>query len=150
MRPWTGTHLDDGNLGVFPYLQDRKRHADVIVQVPFGRRHMVTGTQNRPDHLLGSGFPVGAGKADDGDIELLPMVCSQLLQRLQRIRHLDEPGIGGLHRIVHHGIGGAGFQGLERKRIAVKVLSLQGHEKLALLNGAGVGIKTGALQVYLV
>ena len=141
-----GAHLNDGDLGILPYLEDTQRNADIVVQIAFRSHHAVFGRQDAADELLGGGFSVGTGKADYGNGELLPVVSAQCLQGGQGVRHLDEARIISLHRVAHNGITGPLFQGLQGKGVAVKILPFQGHEKLVFPDGTGVCVHACTVQ----
>ena len=121
-----GAHLNDGYLSIGIYLEYAKRYTNIIIKVALCGRYIVFGTQHGLDELLGGGFSVGAGEADYGNIELLPVVGGQLLKGLQGVRDSDYPVIG--KRDAGYGIRGAGLQSLFHEGVAVEVLPLEGYE----------------------
>ena len=92
------------------------------------------------DEFLGGRLPVGAGQADDGNSQLLPMEGRQLLQCLERVREADQAGVVSLGIIIHDGVGSAGLEGLDGIGVAVERLALEGDENLTRLQGTGIGV----------
>ena len=141
-----GAHLHDGQLGTGADLKDRKGHANLVVQIPFGGTDPVGRAKSRLDKLLGGGFSVGAGEADYRNAKLPAVVCRQGLQGFQGIGHLDQTGVIGLQVLPCHGIRGTFLQSLEGEAVAVEILSLEGKEKLIFLKGTGIRTNSCALQ----
>ena len=141
-----GTHFHNGNLGAGTNLEDRERDANLVIEVAFRSAHAVGSAQGCLDQFLGGGFAVGAGKADHGNAQLPAVVSGQGLEGLQGIGNLDETGVIGLQILPCYSIRGALFQGLQGKAVAVKILSLEGEEKLVFLKGTGIRTDSCALQ----
>ena len=93
-------HLDDGNLCVDGDGEEGKRHAEVVVEVAGGGVGLVAFGQDGVDKLLGGGFAVGAGNAEEGDGELAAMVCGQLLQGVEYVWHHDASVIDFVLRVA--------------------------------------------------
>ena len=132
-----GAHFHDGYLGPRMNAQHRERHANLVVQVALRGADAVGGAQGPLDKLLGGGFAVGAGKADNGNPELAAVIGGQFLQGFQAL-------------ISGHHIGCAFFPGLVHKGIAVKILPLEGEEKLVFAKGACIGGNACTVQVDVV
>ena len=59
-----GAHLNHC-VGMFPtQLQQRQRHADVVIEITLGCQRRASHPQDRGDHFLDGGFAVAAGQAD--------------------------------------------------------------------------------------
>ena len=102
----------------------------MIVEVRFGGHHVVFLRQHGRDKFLGRGLAVGAGDAQDRDVELTPVEGGQFLEHLQRVFHHDAfaapPGSPFQQEPVHDGIFGSGLEGVDGKIIAVERFALQG------------------------
>ena len=145
-----GSHLHNCNLDILANSKNRQGHSDVVVEVSAGGGNLVLCGQDRAHKLLGGGFSVCAGKADNRNVQLRAVERGKLLEGLKGVFNLDEPGVFFRYSVVDHGIAGASFKGLERKGVAVKILSLKGKEKLVFRDCAGVGVYSGTLKEYLV
>ena len=124
----------------------------MVVQVAFGVERLVVAAQHGSRQFLGRGFSVGAGDADDGYRSLPPVVPGQLLQGFQPIVHQHVAAVSGgdYRRVVHHGAGASGLQGLCGEGIAVKIAAPQGYEHRAFGTVPAVGRHARALLEYVV
>ena len=93
-----GAHLDHGDLRVGGDGQQRKRHADVVVEIALRGRDAVFLRQHGGDEVLGGGLAVRARQAEHGQFAV-PHVRAvpdgQLLQGLERVRDLNKSGFAG-------------------------------------------------------
>ena len=140
-------HLDYCDLSFGTNLEQRQRHADIIVQIALGRRNDKFLGKNAADKLLCGCLSVGTGKTDDSqslsvDKSMLPMPAGKSLESHQSVRYGNDPwisGSGSLRALVDDSIGSSGLQCLERIRITVEILALEGKEHLSALDCAAVG-----------
>ena len=120
-------------------LQQRERHADMVVQVPLVLEHRSLLLQDGGDHLLGRGLAVAAGDADEGNRMLLAVHQGHLLEREERVLHGEDvlqPAqavIAGLQgRAVHQRAPGALLDRIGNEIVAVETVALEGHEQTRL------------------
>ena len=125
-----GAHFNDGNLRILADLEHGKRDANLVIEVADRCHNLVLCGKDRVYKLLGGGFSVSAGKADNRNIKLTAVVRGKGLEGFQGVRHLYQAGVIGLHSIIHHGAACSGLQGLKRKGVSVKILTLEGEEHL--------------------
>ncbi len=83
-------HFHDRGRMVRIELQERERHADMVVQVPLVLEHRTFLLQDAGEHLLGRGLAVRAGDAHDGNRELPAVQVRHLLERGERIFHRQD------------------------------------------------------------
>ena len=133
-------HFHDGDFRVRADAEDRQRHADIVVQVPFRGRDPEMRGQDLADKLLGGRLAIRAGQADDRDFQLLPMVRRKLLQGPEGIRETEEAGVVALGIVMDDGIGGTRLEGLQGIGVSIESLALEGNEDLAGLEGPGIRI----------
>ena len=110
-----GAHLDDGYLVFRSQAEQRLGHPYVVVEVALGVEHVVLLLQHGGDELLGGRLAVGAGNADDGNLELAAVFAGQVLEGLEAVVDLDDlplGRLGGGHSLVNDGVGAALFQSL--------------------------------------
>jgi hypothetical protein len=134
--------FDDRGLVRCAQLQDRQRHADVVVQVAGRRVRRVAerGTQDGRDHLRDGGLAVAAGDRDHRAREAPAPSGGQRLQRRQRIVD-EDPGDAGLGDAMRGDRrDGAGSACLRQEVIRVEPLALQRHEQVARAQRARVGV----------
>ena len=81
----TGPHLDNGNLMLGLKTEERLRNAYVVVEITLRSHHVVLLREHCIHQFLCSGFPIGACNGNDGNIELPPMLTSQVLEGLQTV-----------------------------------------------------------------
>ena len=130
------------DLVVLAHPQQGQRQADVVVQIALGgeRSGAVASAQDGRDHLRHRGLAVAAGHRDQRQVETVPPCRGQRLQGRQRIGHLQATQA----RLGQTTLG----QGRHRARLArcsqevmgIKALAAQGHEQVAGLQAAGVGM----------
>ena len=72
--------------------QQRLRHADAIVQVPFRLQHRPPLGQHAGHHLLGGRLAVAAGDRHERDVEAAAMTGGELLEGDQGVRHAQNDG----------------------------------------------------------
>ena len=134
-----GTHLDNGHLGVLGDGEQGEGDAEVVVEVALGGRHPVAAGEDGGDQLLGGGFAVGAGDADDGDGEVAAVLAGKLLEGAQHVGHDDAAVVDLVLRVADDAEGGALLQGLRREGVAVEMLAPEGEEDAPGGDGARVG-----------
>ncbi len=153
-----GAHLDHGDLRVRGDGQQRKGHADVVVEIALRGGHAVFLREHGRDEVLGGGLAVGPGQADDGQLAVAHVGAvpdGQVAQGRERILHADQPVILSLPKDlrirIDHRPGGPGFQRLQRIIVPVEILSPQGEEDLSPADGPAVGRHAPAAgQVFFV
>ena len=79
------THFDDGDVVVGGQSEQRFRHTHIVVEIALGGQNIVFLGQNGTNQLFGRGFSVGARDADDGNLELPPMLACEVFEGLQRV-----------------------------------------------------------------
>ena len=127
-----------------------ERHSDVVVEVAFGAGGAELRLQHSVYQLFGGGFAVGAGDADDGNVELLAVLLRQFLERFQRVVHHDAVVVAFQLAVFGHHEGRAVFEGLQGELVAVEVLALEAEEETVGHDGASVGAYHGMLEVGVV
>ena len=65
-----GAHLHNGNLDILANAKNSQGNSDVVVEVSACGGNFVFCGQDRAHQLLGSGFTVCAGKADNWNVQL--------------------------------------------------------------------------------
>ncbi len=138
--------LNHGHLMVSAQTQQGQRHTNVVVEITL-RREIgpgFEGRQNGRHHLRDGGFTVAPRHGDQWQGELRPPSGSELTQRGFGIGHHQPWQTGGEQRRVsvaltqcRHRTARFGFR---HKCVRVKTLTTQGHEKIARLNRARVGV----------
>jgi hypothetical protein len=105
------------------------------------------GAQDGGDHLRHRGLAVAAGDRDQR--QALPGApgARQLHQCLAGVGHLQAGQGKRRERLLRHHRHRTGGQGLRQKVVGVEALSLQRHEQVAALQGAGVGVHTAEAQL---
>ena len=138
-----GAHLDDGNLMHDAQAEQRLGHTHIVVEVALGRHLVIALGQDGAHEFLGRRLAVGAGDADDGDVETAAVFACHVLVGLQRVRdknHLLVTGVVVVDLlVVDDGDGTALVQSLCGKLVAVKRFALQGDKYAALGALAAVG-----------
>ena len=122
--------------------QQRQRQAHVVVEVALrgqGRIALV-GAQHGGQHLRDGGLAVAAGHGYQRQIKLSAPAGRQRAQGRQGVGHLNAGQARRLQPAMGNGGGGAGRAGLGQKGVGVETLALQGHEQVAGLQRAGVGV----------
>jgi hypothetical protein len=133
--------LDDAGAVRFAQAQQGQRHADVVVQVALGREGSiaVSGAQDRRDHLRDGGLAVAAGHRHQRQRETRAPGRGQLLQRAQRVGHLQarQPVAESAFGECSYRTGGPG--GAEVV-VAVEAFAAQCDEEIAGAQRAGVAV----------
>ena len=142
-----GTHLDDGYLVLLGQAEQCLGHTHVVVEVTLGVEHVVLLAQNGGDEFLGGRLAVGAGDADNWDIELAAVLACQVLKGLQTVLDYDYFWIGWRYILINNGVGTAFLQRLNRKLVTIERLALQSEKDATLGALAAVG---GDYRVFLV
>lgn len=75
------------------------------------------------------------------------VVRSQLLKRLQNVRHEQAAVVESVFRVVDNGVRGALFEGLRCKLIAVEMAAFEGEKQATRRQLPGVGAYDGVLPV---
>ena len=86
----TGSHLDYCYLMVFVKTEQSLGHTDIIVEVALSVEHVELLRENGGNKLFCGGLAVGAGYADNGNIELAAMLASKIFESLERIINFDD------------------------------------------------------------
>ncbi len=139
-------HLDDGRFVPDVQPEQRIRDADPVVQIALGLQRAPTRGEHARDHLFRGGLAVAAGDGDKRQREARAMRGREQLIRAQRIGHAEQQRAGGSERrrrrvVRAHDDGGcARGHGRGHEFVGVEPLPGQGHEQVALLHGAGVGV----------
>ena len=134
-----GTHLDDGEFGVGGDGEQCERHAEVVVEVAFGGRGAVAFGEDGMDELLGGGFAVGAGDADDRHLEVATVFACQFLECFQHVGDHDAAVVDFVLRVADDAECGALLEGFGCEGVAVEMFALEGEEEASLGDGARVG-----------
>ena len=147
-----GAHLDDGNLVVGIEAEQCLGHTDVVVEVALGVHHVVFLSQDGRNEFLGSGLAVGAGDADDGDVELAAVLARELLEGQEAVIDEDETWVGGvgIFRFIDDGVAASLVERALGKLVAVERSTLEGNENTAARTVAAVGGHLRMLQVKLI
>ena len=99
-------HLNDSQLGSRRYLQQGKRHPDVIVEITFGGNDIVLGGKHGTDKFLGRGLAVGPGDTDYSKMliskHMLPMIAGQVLQCPKRVRNRNDAAAAFCADVFRH------------------------------------------------
>ena len=99
-------HLNDSQLGSRCYLQQGKRHPDVIVEITLGGNYIVFGGQHGTDKFLGRGLAVGSGDTDYSKMliskHMLPMIAGQVLQCPKRVRNRYDAAAAFCANVFRH------------------------------------------------
>ncbi len=164
IRPGQRRQVSNFARVVCAHLQDRKsvlvldagqhqRHADVVVQVAVRRQRRRSRGQACGRQLLERRFAVAARHADHDRRQLLPPCGTEFAQRTPGIPHRDLRYVG-VDEPRHDRACRAFVTGLAEVVAAVEVRSLQGDEKLTLLQRAridahAVECMVGAVQFAL-
>ena len=143
-------HLHDGDLGVGLDLEQRERHADLVVQIGAGGHGARDRPQQRRQDVLGRRLAGAAGDADDLDAGAAADGAGQLLEGAQAVvdddarrgRRQRRRGLG-----AHHDRRRAAGEGGRRVLVAVERLALQRDEQVAGPHAAAVGADTPHLDV---
>ena len=131
----THLHHRKAVLGAEP--REREGHADVVVQVAFGRQRRADAPQDRRGHLLDRGLAVAPGHTHQGDPEAAPPVGGEPAEGLARVDHPDHGQRGG-DRPGHERRGGAALPGALHEIVTVDPGARQRDEERARRQGAGV------------
>ena len=124
--------LEDGEvvmLGDTPYGQG---HADLGVVAVRALDDGEVIVEQYGEPFLDDGFAVGAGDADDGEVEMLAVVLGEGLQGGERVVHNQEVGAGvkiGASGVGHHEVAYAVLQELGDEPVSVVLGSLEGEEE---------------------
>ena len=127
-------HLHDGYLGVPGHREQGQRHADVVVEIAFGRAYAVFPGEHRSDQVLGGSLAVGSGQTyhrQTPSAQVRAMPYRQLLQCCERIIHHYQPVILRQLLPVGHSPCGAFLQGCGRIVVAVEILAFEREEYLS-------------------
>ncbi len=145
-------HLDDRRMVRRMQLEQRQRHADVVVEVARCRQHRMLAEIRAQDggaHLLDGGLAIAAGDADQRDVEARAPVGGELAEGQPRVGDADQRqtrmrgGPGG----VDERTAGALRQGLCDVVVAVEALAPERDEQHAGDDGARIGADAGELHV---
>jgi len=74
-----GPHLNDSYLVRFIHGEQRERYTNMVVEVTLCVGYLELARQANGYQLLGGRFPIGSGDADDGYLQLPPVVVGQFL-----------------------------------------------------------------------
>ena len=140
--------LDHRRLMRVGEAQQRLRRADLIIIVGRGLERMELHAQYRGDHFLCCRLADAARHLHKGNRKLRTVPRGQVLERKQRVRHLDVK-LSGQQRFRH-----AGAQTALRARgnrlfdivMPVEALADERQENFAALNGAAVGVHAEDLR----
>src|SRR5690606_12545994 len=99
----------------------------MIVEVAFGSISAKAAAQYLICQLLGCSLAIGAGNSDKGNIELLAVMRSKVLEGTEHIVDQNVFVASNHSRIIHYGIGCAVLQCLCGKVIAVKIATFEGE-----------------------
>ena len=135
-------HLDHGEVMALAQLEQRERHADVVVEIALGREDLLARAgvhrQDRRQHFLDGRLAVAAREADDRQREGRAPAGGEaaechagvgdydLAQRARRRARDQGCGRPKLHRTLD-------------ERMAIEALALQRHEEVARRDVAAVG-----------
>ena len=142
--------LHNGHFVLRPQTQERKRYADVVVEVTAGAEHIVFLAEHGRHEFLRRGLSVGTGHLNHGRGKPAAVMRRQLLQRGQHIGHVDEALVSAYGRVVHHGVGTARLKRLEGEVVAVERGAAQGEKYGTFRTVARVGRHDGVLPVQFV
>ena len=134
--------LDHADLVRSAQAQQRQRHADVVVEIAFGRQSRLRfpGPQNGRDHLRDRGFPVASGDGNQRQAELRTPAGGKLAQRQPGVSDFETGQPGLRQTVLGDGCHGALRPGLRQKFMRIEMLALERHEQVAGLQAARVGM----------
>ena len=141
-------HFDDGNFRFFRHMQNRKRHADMIVMITGSRVSTEFRSKHMCRHILDSRLAAAAGHADNPQAVLL--ICPDTAFRkitisIARCNQIRHPRI--LRRLLgKNAEHSALFRRLFCIRIAVEILAFQRNKTVSLLDRAGIRAEAGDLR----
>ncbi len=144
--------LDDAGevpgLVVLAQAQQRQRHADVVVQVAFGREGRIglPGAQDRRDHLRDRGLAVAAGHRDQRKVAAPSPSRRQLAEGAPRVGHLQAGQAGFGQPVFGHACNRAGLFRLREEIVRVEPLALQRDEEVARPQAARVAVHAADLH----
>ena len=125
-----------------PQPHERMGDADVVIEVSFGRKHLVRTpacAQNSRHHLSGGGFAVAAAHCGEIAGEAGAPGARNPRERAPRVPHNDLCGIRAMNFVLDHQTDGARFGSLPCIVVAVKALAGNGDENVAFARFAGIG-----------
>ena len=131
-------HLDHGDLVRVVELEQRPRHAQLVVEVLLRLVNVEPRREHRREHLLRRRLADAAGHAHDGDVKPRAVPRGQRPDRAQRRVHahaglLVRPGIA-----LGQAAGRARAQAVRHEVVAVGARAGKGHEQRARLHFAAV------------
>ena len=132
------------------HLEQRERHADLVVEVGRGGDRAGHGPEQRLEDVFGGRLAGAAGDADHLDAGCPADGGGQILQRPEAVVHHDagrggRQGRRGAH--THHHRRRAARERLRGVLVAVEALALQAHEEVAGLERAAVGADPPHLEL---
>ena len=134
-----------------PHLEQRERHADVVIQVAGGGEHrLIAGVapQDCGEHFLHRGLAVGAGDGDEHRCEARAPVARELAKRALAVLHDDDrKRIRPLIVVIDHGGGRAAPDGGIEEVVPIEALAAQGDEEFIAPDRAAVGRHAGKARV---
>ena len=83
-------HLNDGDVVFVGQSEQRFRYAHVVVEIALGGQNIVFLGKHGTNQFFRRGFSVGARDADDGNLELAPMLACEVFEGLQRVGDEEE------------------------------------------------------------
>ena len=126
--------------------QQRQGHPDVVVEVATGGQHLVFCcspggcAQNGRNHLRHGGFAIAAGHSNQRQGELAAPLLRQLPQGRFGVGYFHTRQSSLLQTVLGQSRHGAHGFGLRQEIVCVETVAAQGHEQVAGLQTACVGV----------
>ena len=135
-------HFPNGYFILESGLQNGAWQANMIVEIAFGFRDAKFSREDRRGEILRARLAVASGDREYLQPKQTPVICSNLLIRLQRIDRSDERKIFWNMPVpvaIHERTRGARFGGGFDEIVCIEIFPVQRHEQFTALNRARIG-----------
>ena len=137
------SNFDDGGGVTFINFEQRHRHANFVVKIRGGLADFAERAQNGGSQIFRGSFAAGAGYRHDGNLETGAPARGDLLIGSQSIVDANHNAFNFRRAFADENGGGAFFNCVAGKILAVEIFALERHEQHAFSDFAAVGRNAG-------
>ena len=116
------THFNHGNFHIGSNGKQRQRYANVIIQITASIFNLVFLSQHGGNQFLGGCFSIRSRNSYDGNVQLLAVIPSQILQKQQRVVNHDT-FVRHNRRIGNNSTHGTLFECFQRILVTIKIFT---------------------------
>ncbi len=132
-------HFDHGEAVFAAEFEQGQRHANVVVQIAFGRQRGASGGTHRGQQLFDRGFPRTAGDGHDLRRAGATPALRDGVQGGERISHDELRQRNFRQESAHHRRHRTAFERGGQMIVAIEAFAAEGEKEVARLKAAGVG-----------